>query len=352
LSDRSADLAALRALPRQLVAAGYLDALAVRGSLALSSGVERDLEVLTPSTSALVELMFLRRDVARDRVERALSARTVEALVALGILVARGDALSMMQLVALPVFGRIVLVPSPAGAQQAFLGDEVLLLLSRMSPTPGSVLILGGGPGPLAIHAAATAQRVLAIDPDPALNACAELNATLHAADAIELRRGELDAPLAETFDRVVVAAPTLPLPIVGVEHTGPAVLARILGRLPTILARDGIAQLAGVLHGGDDGPTLPSGLDTCGLRITMTIASRQSLAPGKPLFDAIVGRIALRSPDPQAVRRLNERFLVDRGITHLYLTTITATHSAEPVVELTRHWLRAGGSWQRRDPT
>lgn len=347
-----AALGALRDLPRQLVAAGYLDALAVRGSLALTSGVDRDLEVLTPAAAALVELMFLRRDVARDRVERALSAHTVEALLALGVLVVRGAALSMLQLVALPVFGRIVFVPSPPSAQQAFLGDEVLLLLSRMCPTPGSVLILGAGPGALAIQAAATARRVLAIEPDPALNACAELNASLHDATAIELRRGEVDQEIAETFDRVVVAAPTLPLPVVGVEQTGPAVLARILARLPHVLAPDGIAQLAGVLHGGDHGPTLPSGLEASGLRIVMTIASRQSLAPGRPLFDAIVSRLALRAPDPHAVRRLHERFLVERGITHLYLAAITATRATEPSVEITRHWLRDGGSWQRRDPT
>lgn len=352
----------LRELPRRLVAVGYVDALVARGVLDLGAGVAADLEALPPRTAAAVELFFLRREVARARIAGALGSDLVDELVGLGILVARGDAVSTVELVALPVFGRIVLVPSPGRLPDAYFGDEVGLLLARMLAPERSALVLGAGPGALALQAAATAPRVLAIEPDPVALACAELNLAMSATlgARIELRATALDAPLdpAERFERVIVAAPTTPLPAAdddaAPQRTGPAVLARVLVRLPELLDDDGVAQLAGVLHGGEAGPMLPAEVlataRTHGLAITVTAISRAPLAPGAPLFDAFTaGLAAARGVDPQLVRLAQQRFCTARGITHLYLTSITAARASTGGVELSRHWMQPGGAWQRR---
>lgn len=353
----------LRELPRRLVAVGYVDALVARGVLDLRAGVAADLDALPPRTAAAVELFYLRREVARARISATLGEDLVAELVALGILVARGDAVSTVELVALPVFGRIVLVPSPGRLPDAYFGDEVALLLARVLAPERSALVLGAGPGALALQVAATAPRVLAIEPDAVAFACAELNVAMSGGALgarIELRAVALDTPLepAERFERVIVAAPTTPLPAAddeaAVRRTGPAVLARILTQLPALLDDDGLAQLVGVLHGGDAGPTLPPEVSaaarTHGLAITVTAVSRAPLAPGAPLFDAFTaGLAAARSLDPQALRLAQQRFCSARGITHLYLASITAARAATGGVELSRHWMQPGGAWQRR---
>lgn len=342
---------ALRELPRQLAAAGYHDALAVRGLLSVGTAVAADLEALTPDTAAAVELFFLRRAVARARLGRVLPARSIEALVGLGVLAATGDELSTADYVLLPVLGRLVLLPSPAHARMTYFGDDVAMLLARMIEVPGTCLVLGTGAGAVAVHAARRASRVVAIEPDPAAHACAELNLMMNGVD-LELRRADLEADIDERFDHVVVAAPSLPLPVSPdrAEGTGPAVLARLLGALPSRLAPAGIAQLVGVLHGDAHGPFLPPALARSGLRVVITLAARQSLAPQGTVFEAVARRLAvLRSEDPAVVRSGMARFVAERKISYLYLTAITATPSSTTSVEITRHWQRPGGSWQRR---
>lgn len=346
-----AHVEALRELPRQLAAAGYHDALAVRGLLTVGTAVAADLEALAPDTAAAVELFFLRRAVARARLQRVLPARSIEALVGLGVLVASGDALSTVDFVLMPVLGRLVLLPSPARARMAYFGDDVAMLLARMIDVPGACLVLGTGAGAIAVHAARRAARVVAVEPDPVAHACAELNLVMNGVDA-ELRRADLEADVDGRFDHVVVAAPSAPLPVSPerADQTGPAVLARLLGALPSRLAPAGIAQLVGVLHGDAHGPFLPPALARSGLRVMITLAARQSLAAQGAVFEAVARRLAaVRAEEPAAVRSAMARFVAERKISYLYLAAITATPSAAPAVEITRHWQRPGGSWQRR---
>ena len=349
--DDPADLAALRALPLRLTATGYVDALALRGLMSLTADASTDLELLPPDLRAMVELWFLRREVERARVETVLATTAIEALVRLGILVARDQALSTMHLVALPVLGTIVLVPSPTAVPGAYFGDDVALLTARMNAY-GRTLILGAGPGALATHAARSASQVLAIDADPIAAACAELNVAMHGLTNVELRTADLLAPLAGEFDRVIVAAPTLPFLTGTEDRTGPYVLGEVVRRLPAWLGERGIAQLAGVWLGDADGPILPPSITETAtkLHVAVTLSSRQPIGPGSALFEALVGRLSRTAPDPPATARRFERFLVDRRATHVFLTAITASRWASPGLAISQHWTRGGGAWTRRD--
>lgn len=354
------DVSVLRELPRRLVAMGYVDALTARGVLSISGSVAADLDVLSPQTAALVEVFFLRRRVARSRIDQALGANLIDGLCAIGVLVQRENTVTTMDLVILPVLGQLAFVPSPSSLPTAFFGDEMALLIARMIGTHGSTLVLGAGPGLPALQAARTSKRVVAIESDSIALACAELNVEMNDAGMIELRAAEIDAAIvpSERFDHVVVAAPTMPLPVSntaeGHERTGPAVLGRILAQLPEVLADNGVAQLAGVCHGSDDGPSAPIDLARLaiqeGLRIVVTASSRQPLGPGTPLFNALTAGLASAgNVDAGAVRHAQQRYLASRGATQLYLVSITVSHSAVPGVDVTRHWTRPGGSWQRR---
>jgi release factor glutamine methyltransferase len=80
-------------------------------------------------------------------------------------------------------------------------------------PEDAEVLDLGTGSGVLAVAAAATAGRVVAVDVNPQAVRCARLNALLNGREErIEVRLGDLYGPVAgERFDLVVSNPPYYP---------------------------------------------------------------------------------------------------------------------------------------------
>ena len=74
------------------------------------------------------------------------------------------------------------------------------------------VLDMGTGSGVCAVRAARRAQRVLAVDLNPAAVRCARINALLNQVEArLEVRQGDLFAPLAgERFDLILFNPPFL----------------------------------------------------------------------------------------------------------------------------------------------
>ena len=93
-----------------------------------------------------------------------------------------------------------------------FRTSRVVVDLLRNGPIPhgASVLDVGTGSGVLAIAAAQTAGRVVAVDTNPAAVTCARINALLNRAeDRIEVREGDLFEPVAdERFDAVLCNPP------------------------------------------------------------------------------------------------------------------------------------------------
>lgn len=360
----ASDLEALRTLPHRLLCAGYVDAVALRGLLSVQSSVAGDLEWLAPHTATLVELFYLRRAIARERVDGALEPAMTDALLRLGVLVQRDSdntgAVSTMDLVALPILGQIALVPSPEAAPTAFFGNDSAVLLSRMLAVRGAALIVGAGPGLLALRAAQTASRVLAVESDPVASACAELNVAMYGASNITLRTGHYDQALtpddelSRRCDSVLVAAPTIPAPMADGSLAGPEVLGRIMERLPEILGERGVAQLVGVWHGDAQGPVpalaLAPWTTEHSLRVVMTVSSRQSLATGSPLLEAVCQRVArAASCEISEVRQAHQDYLTRRRASHLYLVSMVVSRSDRHAgVESTRHFKLPGGAWQR----
>ena len=91
----------------------------------------------------------------------------------------------------------------------AFLAAQ---LDARQVRADGVVLDLGTGSGVCAIFAAQIAQRVVAVDINPAAVRCAAINARLnHLEHRIEVRHGDLFAPVAgERFDLIAFNPPFL----------------------------------------------------------------------------------------------------------------------------------------------
>ncbi len=357
------DLAALRSLPGALLRAGYVDALAVRGAPPVGAAVAGDLESLPPATATLVRVFYLRGDAGRAELVNALAPEEpalVNALVRLGVLVERAGRLSSGELIALPVFGQLALVPSPRAAPSAYFGQDVVALLARMIPGAARTLLVGAGPGILAVHAAAGARRVVAVEHDPIAVGCAELNAAMNdLGDVIDLRSGVLYEPVrGERFDRVVASAPASPVPVRGASAftgiDGPTVARRLVEGLPDVLDDGGLAQIAAAWHGGDDGPRFAFDLEGLaaakGLRVVVTLPSRQPLAPGSRLFESLVTRGArLGRVNERSLRRSYSEHLGGLGADYLYLSLMTISRSSRPGLSLTRHYRQPGGSWFRQ---
>lgn len=171
-------------------------------------------------------------------------------------------------------------------------GDTALLLqaLRREAVGPGHrVLDVGTGSGALAVAAARTGARVTAVDVSRRAVATAWLNSALHGR-RIVLHRGDLFAPVAgRTFDVIISNPPYVPtaaerLPARGIARawdagpTGRAVLDRICGAAPRMLAEDGVLLLVhSALCGVDRTREL---LDRAGLRTDVVATARQPFGP------------------------------------------------------------------------
>lgn len=93
-----------------------------------------------------------------------------------------------------------------------FRTSRVLVDLLRQRPIPqdAAVLDVGTGSGALAIAAAQTAGRVVAVDVNPAAVTCARINALLNGVeDRVQVRHGDLfEAVADERFDAVLCNPP------------------------------------------------------------------------------------------------------------------------------------------------
>src|SRR5262249_35046750 len=119
----------LARLPRVLLSAGYFDAIAARGSGFPPVGAA-DVHLIARVTRSWVRLLSRPEPIARAELESILGADAplIDALVRLGGLVMKGYMVSSGELMAIPLFGQLAFVPSPATAPYAFFGSDVILL--------------------------------------------------------------------------------------------------------------------------------------------------------------------------------------------------------------------------------
>jgi release factor glutamine methyltransferase len=107
---------------------------------------------------------------------------------------------------------RFVVMPSVFNPKVPRTGEFLAAQLdSRLVGPEAEVLDMGTGSGVCAVIAARHARRVVAVDINPAAVRCAGINALLnHVEHKIDVRHGDLFAPVEERFDIVLFNPPFL----------------------------------------------------------------------------------------------------------------------------------------------
>lgn len=372
-----AELTAL--LRADLLAAGYTidrlrqlwgdeaDAALARGdrvpaSRALASAPEMP-------AATLARLFVLGEAVDDTALARALPALGVAGARALGLVDDRGRALlDLRPYTAIDSEGAVQwLIASDLGELAlggALPADHVLgvggasLTLAALIPTEPveSVLDLGTGCGIQSLHAALHARRVVATDISARALDRARLTLALNGASTVELRRGDLFAPVAgERFDRIISNPPFVITPRgAGVPvyeyrdggRVGDAIVEQVVRGAADHLVPGGTAHLLGNWEyrdelGGDGLARVRRWIDEAGLDGWVVERERQSPAEyaatwirdggtrvGSPAYEALAvewlddfaargvravgfGYIVLRRPaSPDAVRLLRTEVL------------------------------------------
>lgn len=215
--------------------------------------------------AALVRLFFLENWEPLARLRRALGARPVEALINDGWLRRRpkaGQAGVIARMRIEPV-GELYLMSdlrfraADHGALRLPSGDEVYppssdsILLSDVvrMPKRGRVLDLCTGSGVQALMLADRAHEVVAVDVNPRAAEVARRNAVLNGVANVEVRAGNLYAPVrGETFDVIVANPPFVSSPYDDAPSyhaggpTGDRVLRRVISGWARHLRRGGRA--------------------------------------------------------------------------------------------------------------
>lgn len=311
----------------------------------------------------LIDLFLLGREVLRDALPRPLRTELV-ALEATGLLRSRAGAVAMRGgVVILPVFGRWLICHPPQANPRFYFGDDTVALLARSMPKAGgSCLDLCSGPGMLAMHAAGSADQVVAVERSPEAAQTARLNVALNRLSRrIEVIEGDLYGPVAgRSFDTVIANPPMLPIPaglagptIGSGGEDGLAVTRRILSGLPAVLAPDGTAQIIGMVL--SDG-VRPLGLDEAlrgaasGLDLIVSILSNSSLEEGGPFLEAMVAAVAHScGEDHGKVRAAYRGLLKEAGasaLCHLFLHARHGSGRAD-LIDMAGRRSRSVSAWR-----
>jgi hypothetical protein len=363
---QSHDLKILRELPTLLLHEGYVDAYCVFGTLHVRFARMREqLDALPPRLRTLVTLFFLNETRTVDEVAAIFNQDQIDALQRLGIFLNADDGgIHTGGLIALPVYGMLMLVPTPHVNQSVYFGDDSAALACRLSPAPDAVCVdFCSGPGIQALRSASLAKKVVAVEVNAVAAGCAELNVAMNRLDdRIELRCGDLYNALKpdEKFDFISANPPLLPfvpgLPYPFVGHGGAdglAVTRRILEHLPRVLTRDGTAQLIGSCLGDEAGPTPRAELSAFAekhrLRIVSTVPARLPLQRGDTMFEGLTWTCAAAGNlDQDMVRDRFEAHLKQLKADFLYTYFLTISHARAGELILTEHFRRPGGFWFR----
>lgn len=250
-----------RAIRARLVSTGFVERKPAPSELHEATGVPEELRAplvkwaLERDASPAAGLALLFQHLAaipRDRADRALGVECRGALERAGILEERaGMVASRFVLVA--VSDVFVWSDDARGGSEAVMtpGPTSLDLISTLpSPISGSVLDVGTGPGTMALIAAHRgADRVVATDISERAAALASFNAAFNEI-AIEVRVGDLYAPVqGQRFDWIVAQPPyvTHPEDEPGVTFLhggamGDEIAVRLLEGVATHLRRPAVA--------------------------------------------------------------------------------------------------------------
>jgi hypothetical protein len=261
----------------------------------------RGRESLPPHLHAPVDLFLLGRAVEPAQFPVCMQDN-ITGLIASGIgAQTASGAITLNDLVLLPVFGFWLLCQRPQPNPTLYFGDDSVALAMRLRRHGTHALDLCSGPGVQALRLASLGSFVVAVEVNPVAAELGRINAAINGlSDHIEIRVGNLyGAVQCEKFDVVTANPPLLPipdeLPYPFVGHGGPdglRVVRQILDGLPTVLSDRGVCRLLGATFSDGLLPLCWHELGEWAQRsqmdLTMTVSSHHSLAPGTTFFEGL----------------------------------------------------------------
>ncbi|MGH7789141.1 MAG: methyltransferase [Candidatus Binatia bacterium] len=322
-SDPSALGAALRAIADRVQAAGYTqqnlrERLGVRfpddiGLLNRAPTLER-LRPARDATARALRLFYLEADEPSAGIGALLAPRLLRAAVAIGLLARRGDHLrARMRLdvhAELRLFAdRRLRAPDlralglPRGDMVYPPGSDSAMLAEAVPVRDGErVLDLCTGSGIQALSLAPRAAGVVAVDIGRRAAALAGLNSQVNGAANVEVRVGDLYAPVhGERFDLILANPPFVPAPTRGpAYHSGGPKGDRVLKRV--------MAGLGAHLRPGGRAVAISH----LALRRGETVAG--AVAPWVRGFDGRVLALVLETGTPVDLAAAQALFALQRG--------------------------------------
>ncbi len=354
------DVATLRRLPEQLLRAGYVNAYCLHGPLHLRLALMRkQLPTLPPPLRALVSLFLLGDAVDPRALSGALAEGELAALERIGVLVSASGSLTTAGMILVPLFGHMVFMPLPESEQPVI--DDALVLAARVTPPPRArCLDLCAGTGVKALRCLTAGGSVLAVEVNPVLVGCIELNLAVNGVgDVAEVRTGDLYEALAddERFDYVAANPPVLAFPphlfspAADPSDDGLAVVRRVLDGLPAVLRPGGWAQILACSAGDESGPVLAAELAAFaaahGARVVSTVPGRLHLRPGAgPLEELAAGTAAFTGLALELVRERLSAHVEETGLDYLYAMISTVSLEEPGSSTVIEHFREPGGFW------
>jgi len=313
--------------------------------------------------AALVRLFFLEEAEPAARLAKCFSRRALADLVAIGVL-RRRDALLQARVRIDPVgnhyyvsdrrfcaVDRAALRLPQGDAVYPPSSDSLLLRDVVVAPAPRRVLDLCTGSGVQALQVADNAERVVAVDINRRAVAVAAFNAALNGAQNVEVRCGDLYAPVrGEQFDLVIANPPFVASPYANAPsyHSGgprgDRVLGRVIAGLGEHLRDEGrafaITHLA--LRGGESVHTVASTwfrtFPGRALVVTVESGTPVDLAAAQALF-ALDGGLKAYALEVQRWVRYLRRNRVE-GVSALVIVAEKSGHRSIEVVDAQRRIL------------
>jgi release factor glutamine methyltransferase len=357
------EIETLKRLPARLAREGFVDAYTIYG--AYNSRIDcwsRDLHLLPVRLQTLFRLFLLGQPVDMDAVSGIFANEEVRALERLSILRSDGQWICSGNLVAIPIQGYLILTNRPSVDPVVYFGEDSAAMAVHLFPLSGGVgLDLCSGPGIQALLASSRAQRVVAVEINPAAAAFAHLNIVMNnVEERVEVRTGDLyhAVPGAE-FDFIIANPPLLPFPE-GLRYPfvghgggdGLAITRRIISGLPKALRPGGLCQIIGTCLGNASGPICETELSELaqelGLNIVMTVPAAKPLEPDSPMFNGMTWSCSAASSLPlEEVRNRFDQHLRRAGANylHLFFLTISKTNDRGEL-RITQHYRNRSGFW------
>lgn len=336
---------ALRAIPGLLLRTGYTDVHASFGTLNLRRRELTDRLVhVAARTRAMIELFWLERSVSRSLLE---PGPEIDALVDANILTRHGESISA-SCIAMPMFGQVVLLPSPTNVGTVPYGTESFALALRAgAPRPGRCLDLCAGSGIQSLRLAAGGNDVVAIEIDAIACEWARRNAIVNSLEErIDVRMGDLWAVAGdEPYDYIVAnpplsfIPPSLGFPAPMGSDDGFAVMRAILAELPRRLSDGAVAHVASGCLGTANELLVLEELRRLyaneRMRVVVTVTSCHHLAAGGSLHAGLVATYAARGVENAG--QLLDDHLRSLGKTHFYRYMLVASRSGVFDLQVTR---------------